>query len=46
MGLMAFVVSPFITVPVQAQHYRALVAGPDRGTANRENAFVATSNIL
>ena len=46
MGLMAFVVSPFVTVPVQAQDYRALVAAPDRGAADRENAFVANSNIL
>src|SRR5712691_3364716 len=37
MGLMAFVVAPFVTVPVHAQDYRALVAAPDRSAADREN---------
>jgi predicted methyltransferase len=37
MGLMAFVVAPYVTVPGHAQDYRALVAAPDRSTADREN---------
>jgi predicted methyltransferase len=37
MGLMAFVVTPFVTVPAYAQDYRALVAAPDRSAADREN---------
>jgi predicted methyltransferase len=37
MGLMAFVAAPFVTVPVHAQDYRALVAAPDRSAADREN---------
>ena len=34
---MALVAVPFVTVPVQARDYRALVVAPDRGTADREN---------
>src|SRR5258706_90756 len=37
MGLMAFVVASFVTVPVHAQDYRALIAAPDRSAAVREN---------
>src|SRR5258705_7750805 len=37
MGLMAFVVAPFLTVPVHAQDYGALVAAPDRSAADRDN---------
>src|SRR4051812_7719162 len=37
MGLMAFVVVPFVTVPLHAQDYRALVAAPDRSAPDREN---------
>lgn len=37
MGAMALVAAPFITVPVHAQDYRALVSAPDRSAADREN---------
>ena len=37
MGLMAFVAAPFVTGPVHAQDYRALLAAPDRSAADREN---------
>jgi len=37
MGLMACVVAPFVTVPVHAQDYRALLAAPDRSAADRDN---------
>jgi predicted methyltransferase len=37
MGAMALVAAPFVTVPVHAQDYRALIAAPDRSDADREN---------
>ena len=37
MGLTAFVVALFVTGPVHAQDYRALIAAPDRSDADREN---------
>jgi predicted methyltransferase len=37
MSLMTFVAAPFVTVPVHAQDYLALLAAPDRSAADREN---------
>jgi predicted methyltransferase len=37
MGLMASVAASFVTAPVHAQDYRALVAALDRSAADREN---------
>jgi predicted methyltransferase len=37
LGVMAFVAAFFVTAPVHAQDYRALVAAPDRSAADREN---------
>ena len=45
MGLMAFVVASFVTVPVHAQDYRALVAAPDRSAADREIAAPLTGRM-
>jgi predicted methyltransferase len=37
MGLMVFIVTPLVSIPVHAQDYRALLAAPDRSAADREN---------
>jgi predicted methyltransferase len=36
-GLMALAAAPFVTLPVHAQDYRALIAAPDRSAADRES---------
>jgi predicted methyltransferase len=37
MGFMVFVAAPFVSIPLHAQDYHALLAAPDRSPADREN---------